>query len=73
MEIGEVIRRGFDLGRAAEVSVSGKYKKVRAACSILCCWSVRELGMSQTQLAGVLRRYMAIKIRRKRSFESLPS
>ena len=34
-----------------EVLASGKYKKVIAARSLVCFWTVRELGMSQTQLA----------------------
>jgi len=38
-----------------EVLAAGKYKKVIAARSIMCYWAVRELGMSQTQLARILR------------------
>jgi putative transposase len=37
--------------RRAEVLASGKYKKVIVARSLVCFWVVRELGMSQIQLA----------------------
>jgi putative transposase len=59
--------KGFDfekvVGRVAEllglepagVLAAGKYKKVIVARSILCFWAVRELGMSQIQLARMLR------------------
>ena len=33
----------------------GKYKKVIAARSLVCFWAVRELGISQTRLARMLR------------------
>ena len=39
----------------AGVLAAGKYKKVIVARSILCFWAVRELGMSQIQLARMLR------------------
>jgi len=41
--------------KSDEVLAAGKYKKVIAARSIVCFWAVRELGMSQTQLARILR------------------
>ena len=39
----------------AEVLALGRRKKGIATRSILCSWAMRELGISQTQLARVLR------------------
>ncbi len=59
--------RGFDFGRLIsrvaeltgrkpdEVLASGKHRKVLVARSILCFWAVRELGMTQIQLARILK------------------
>ncbi len=37
--------------RRTDVLAAGKYKKVNAARSLVCFWGVRELGITQTQLA----------------------
>ncbi|MDO9585319.1 MAG: transposase [Syntrophales bacterium] len=59
--------RGFDFEKvvnrvaeltgieSSEVLSAGKYKKVTAARSLVCFWAVRELGISQTRLARMLR------------------
>jgi hypothetical protein len=56
-DFGKVVERVAELTglEAAEVLALGKYKKVIAARSILCFWAVRELGISQNQLARILR------------------
>ena len=40
---------------SAEVLGAGKYQKVIAARSLVCFWAVRELGITQTRLARLLR------------------
>jgi hypothetical protein len=59
--------RGFDFEKvvhrvaeltgieSSEILSAGKYKKVIAARSLVCFWAVRELGISQTRLARMLR------------------
>jgi len=59
--------KGFDLEKVvdrvaeltglepAEVLAFGRHKRVIAARSIVCFWAMRELGISQTELARVLR------------------
>jgi REP element-mobilizing transposase RayT len=56
-DLGKVVDRVAELTglEASEVLASGKYKKVLAARSILCFWAVRELGISQNQLARILK------------------
>jgi predicted transcriptional regulator len=41
--------------QSAEVLAAGKYPKVIAARRLVCFWAVRELGISQTRLARMLR------------------
>ena len=56
-DFGKVVERVAELTglEAVGVLALGKYKKVIAARSILCFWAVRELGISQNQLARILR------------------
>jgi hypothetical protein len=53
----KVVKRVAELTdlEPAEVLAAGKYKKVIAARSLVCFWAVRELGISQTRLARMLR------------------
>ena len=41
--------------QSAEVLAAGKYQKVIVARRLVCFWAVRELGISQTRLARMLR------------------
>jgi len=41
----------FGTFKRTDVLAAGKYKKVNAARSLVCFWGVRELGISQIQLA----------------------
>jgi REP element-mobilizing transposase RayT len=40
---------------SSEILSAGRYRKVIAARSLVCFWAVRELGISQTRLARMLR------------------
>ena len=56
-DIEKVVNRVAELTglESAEVLAAGKYKKVIVARSLVCFWAVRELGISQTRLARMLR------------------
>ena len=41
----------FGTFKRTDVLAAGKYKKIIAARSLVCFWGVRELGISQIQLA----------------------
>lgn len=53
--ISMVLRRVLTGLQSAEVLAAGKYQKVIVVRSLVCFWAVRELGISQTRLARMLR------------------
>jgi hypothetical protein len=57
MDIDKIAERVAELldMSSSEVLAQGKYSKIVKARSILCCWAVRELGMSMSSLARRLK------------------